>query len=329
MVGTFRAVRARLAHRRVDLLDQPDFRPRPRTGDRLQPVHRLPVPRRAAARALASTTRSYAPSRPRAARSRSRPDVAVSLSALLVFPLVLPALVRLRRHRASCSWRCSARWCCCRRCWPCMGTARLAPQRKPKALKPGSTTASGTAWPPGDAPAGVGRVGVGRPAARLLGAPFLGFTSGCRTTACSRPAADRARSPTMLRTDFSSDRDRRLPGRRAPHPGDRAPTSTAYAAGGLGVADVARVDAVDRSLRRRHARSPPPRPRPRRSRRAAPVWLIGRPDDRADARPRARSWSAHDPRRSTSAFTTAVGGPAGRPRRHQGDDRSTLPLAPA
>ena len=44
------AVRHRLADRRVDLRHQPDHRPRARPRHRLQPVHRLPLPRGAAQR---------------------------------------------------------------------------------------------------------------------------------------------------------------------------------------------------------------------------------------------------------------------------------------
>ena len=94
-----RAVRARLDHRRVRLLDQPDHGARPGVGDRLLAVHRVPVPGGAA-------PRPHRARRRRALRGDRRPDrrdqrahrrrVVVGAADL---PPLLPAVVRLRRHR--------------------------------------------------------------------------------------------------------------------------------------------------------------------------------------------------------------------------------------
>ena len=67
------AVRHRLDHRRVDLRRQPDDRARPRAGDRLQPVHRVPLPRGAARRAHRRRRRRARRSRRPGARCRSAP----------------------------------------------------------------------------------------------------------------------------------------------------------------------------------------------------------------------------------------------------------------
>ena len=83
-----RAVDHRFAHRRVDLLAQPHDRPGPRPGHRLQPVRRLPLPG-GAARGLRPAHRGRAHRRDAPGRTVafSALTVAVSLSALLVFPL--------------------------------------------------------------------------------------------------------------------------------------------------------------------------------------------------------------------------------------------------
>ena len=80
--------RRRSCHRRLGLRPQPDDGARARPGHRLQPVHRLPLPGGAAGRARPRTTPCV-----RTVRTAGRTvafsalTVAVSLAALLVFPL--------------------------------------------------------------------------------------------------------------------------------------------------------------------------------------------------------------------------------------------------
>ena len=81
------AVRDRLAHRRVGLRHQPHHGARARSRDRLQPVHRVPLPGGAAPRRAPWRTPSCAPSRRPGAPSRSaRSPWPCRSSALLVFP---------------------------------------------------------------------------------------------------------------------------------------------------------------------------------------------------------------------------------------------------
>ena len=93
------AVRHRLAHRRVGVRHQPDHRPRARAGDRLQPVHRLPLPRGAAGRTQRRRRRRPLGRDGRAHGGDQRPDRRRVAGRPARVPAVLPALVRLRRHR--------------------------------------------------------------------------------------------------------------------------------------------------------------------------------------------------------------------------------------
>ena len=111
-----------LAHRRVGLRPQPHDRPGPRPGDRLQPVHRVPVPRGAARTGASVGRRGRAHGRDRRAHGRvqraHRRRVAVGAAGV---PAVLPALVRLRRHRRRAAGDGSARSSSCPRCWRSLG----------------------------------------------------------------------------------------------------------------------------------------------------------------------------------------------------------------
>ena len=83
-----RAVRDLVGHRGLGLLAEPHDRDGSRPRDRLQPVHRLALPRGAARWARASRTPWSARSRRPGARcSGARSTVAVALGALLLFPL--------------------------------------------------------------------------------------------------------------------------------------------------------------------------------------------------------------------------------------------------
>ena len=93
------AVRHRLAHRRVGVRHQPDHRPRARAGDRLQPVHRLPLPGGAARRTQRRRRRRPFGRDGRAHGGDQRPDRRRVAGRPARVPAVLPALVRLRRHR--------------------------------------------------------------------------------------------------------------------------------------------------------------------------------------------------------------------------------------
>ena len=95
----------RLGHRRVDLLDQPHDRAGSRPGHRLLPVHRLPLPGGAAAPGTTSERGRRAHGRDRRAhRGLQRPHRGRVAGRAAGVPALLPALVRLRRHRAWCSW---------------------------------------------------------------------------------------------------------------------------------------------------------------------------------------------------------------------------------
>ena len=93
------AVRHRLAHRRVGVRRQPDHRPWARVGDRLQPLHRLPLPRGAAGRAQRRRRRRPRRRDGRAHGGDQRPDRRRVARRPARVPAVLPALVRLRRDR--------------------------------------------------------------------------------------------------------------------------------------------------------------------------------------------------------------------------------------
>ena len=111
-----RAVRDRVGHRRVDLLDQPDHRAEPRPRRRLRAADGEPVPRGAGRRAR-RRGRGGAHRADRRPHDRvQRRDRGGRAGRADGVPAVLPALVRLRRHRASCSSRWSPRSSCCPPC---------------------------------------------------------------------------------------------------------------------------------------------------------------------------------------------------------------------
>ena len=144
------AARHRLDHRRVDLRHQPDDRPRPRPGDRLQPVHRRPATARSCAPGAAvedAVVRTVETAGRTVADQRAHRRRVAGRAARV--PAVLPALVRLRRHRrrAAGDGRLDRRpaGAARRRRHPHRRPARAAPPARRSA----ETTASGTAPPAG------------------------------------------------------------------------------------------------------------------------------------------------------------------------------------
>ena len=317
-------------HRRLDLRPQPDHRAGPRPGHRLQPVHRLPLPRGAAGRPRAGRRPGRAPCST-AGRTVlfSAATVAVSLAALLVFPLVLPALLRLRRHR---------------RGRPGRG------RRRGRAPGP-----AGRARPPGRQVAAVCRTGRPTP-----GSPATGFWHRIAIAVMRRPRPGRhwpwspSCSCSAPRSCGVALRPARRPGpaRRAPRPpGGTTPSATDFAtdeasalsvvAPGIGDAEAHVAD--DRRLRRRpvpaatgvarvdaltgsYAGGAGSRWRPRRRRaleagaspRADGTWLSVVPVvEPYLARP-ARTWSAAVRGLPTPRSSVQVDRRLGRAGRHQG-----------
>ena len=253
--------------------------------------------------------------------------VAVSLAALLVFPLyflrsfayagiavvllamvtsvvALPALLGRRRHadrRAAC-----------------------LPPPAPRPEHDGFWHRMATARDAPAAPVAVGVVAV----LLFLGSPFLGCSFGTpddrvlpESTAPARVAND------QLRDELRRQRRRDVPGgRRAASSADDGAALDALAADVSDLDGVARVDGPRGTFVRRRAGRRPATEQSAQSRPTAPcAWPSCRRS--RSSRRRARRWSATSapsPRRSTSP----VGGRRRRARRHQGVDRRRgCPLA--
>ena len=100
IVGTMAILRGlAIAHRRLDLLAEHDHRDGPGPGDRLQPVHRQPLPRGDPRRPRARRRGAAHDADGRAHRAVLGPDRRALARRADGVPGLLPALVRLRRNR--------------------------------------------------------------------------------------------------------------------------------------------------------------------------------------------------------------------------------------
>ena len=202
------AVRDRVDHRRVDLRHQPDDRARARPGHRLQPVHGVPLPRGAAGRARRRGGGRAGDADGRANGRAERVDRGGLAVRAARVPAVLPALVRLRRHRRRAgAWpaRCSP----CRRCWR-RRDAHRRPAGVPAPAAPEESAALAPHRPEGDATPGAGRR-HGVVVLLLLGSPFLGVRFG-NPDARMLPDSEPARMASeQLQDDFGGDASEAFP----------------------------------------------------------------------------------------------------------------------
>jgi putative drug exporter of the RND superfamily len=328
IVGTFLVLEVLPASPGVDLRPQPDHRPGPRPGHRLQPVRRVPLPGGAAP--TATIPRRRRPHRATAGRTvvfSSGLTVAVSLAALLVFPIAFLRSFAIRRHRGGRPGRLGAVVVlpALMACWAPHRQAVAAAASGPRRRR----GRSGTGWPSRDAATAPDRHRGVVALLLLLGAPFLHITLGLPDDRVlpPRPTSERLPTPSATtrgptsRVPLDVVAARRRPGRRRRRRRVRRRP--------LDGSGVARVDAATRHLRGRWAG------------RRAEATLVERFE------PRGRHWLSVVPsvepvsseRRGAGGRPSArwpsppgrVGGrrPVGPAGRHQGPASRRLPLGAA
>ncbi len=252
--------RDRPGHRRLGLLHQPGHRPGPRPGHRLQPVRRLPLPGGAGRRPQRRDGRGAHRGDRRAHGGLQRPDRGRLAGGAAGLPALLPALLRLRRHRGDAGGDAGLAGQRCPPCWRCSATGStpcaLSAGRTPEPVGEGfwhrlatcvmrrpSSWAPWRWWPPALPGPAVPHVafGVARRPGAARGRPRPGWspTSCGRTSTPTRPTPSRVVPPMRRRPDRR--RGRRLrrgavgprrggPGRRRHRPlrrrraGARPPT---------------------------------------------------------------------------------------------------------